>query len=190
MTATGLVGQQAAATDESAIRSARSRSNEAIAKHDVAAIAAHWMLDFHVVTSTSAQASGREAYAKRMAETFARRPDTVWVRTPATVEVFAPWAVASERGEWTGRWTEPDGVVEIGGTYLAQWRKADGVWLIQATVDADEHLDTPVPHRYIHGVIPDDAKFQLALPDNWNGKLVIFSRGFSGTELTPGGFAN
>lgn len=59
---------------------------------------------------------------------------------------------------------------------------------IKATVDADQHLDTPVPHRYIHGVIPDDAKFQLALPDRWNGKLVIFSRGFSGTELTPGVF--
>ena len=26
------------------------------------------------------------------------------------------------------------------------------------------------------------------MPDNWNGKLVIFSRGFSGTELTPGAF--
>lgn len=59
---------------------------------------------------------------------------------------------------------------------------------IKATIDVDEHLPTPVPHRYIHGVIPDDAKFQLALPDNWNGKLAVFSRGFSGTELTPGAF--
>ncbi len=59
---------------------------------------------------------------------------------------------------------------------------------IAATVDADEHLTTPVPHRYVHGVIPDDAKFQLALPDTWNGKLAVFSRGFSGTELTTGGF--
>ena len=49
-------------------------------------------------------------------------------------------------------------------------------------------LTTPAPHRYIHGVIPDDAKFQLALPDNWNGKLAIFSRGFSGTELSTGSF--
>ena len=136
--AAGAKGSQMSA-DETSIRAARARSNAAIAKHDVAAIAAHWMLDFHVVTSTSAQASGREAYAKRMAETFARRPDTVWVRTPATVDVFAPWAVASERGEWTGRWTEPDGVVEIGGTYLAQWRKVDGAWLIQAELFVPTH---------------------------------------------------
>ena len=59
---------------------------------------------------------------------------------------------------------------------------------IAATVDTDERQTTPVPHRYIHGVIPDDAKFQLALPENWNGKLAIFSRGFSGTELTTGSF--
>ena len=57
---------------------------------------------------------------------------------------------------------------------------------IKATVDANERVDLPVAHRYIHGVIPNDAKFQLALPDQWNGKLVVSSRGFSGTELTPG----
>jgi len=60
--------------------------------------------------------------------------------------------------------------------------------VIVATVDTDERQMTPVSHRYIHGVIPDDAKFQLALPDAWNGKMVIFSRGFSGTELTTGSF--
>ena len=59
---------------------------------------------------------------------------------------------------------------------------------ISATIDTDERQTTPVPHRYVHGVIPDDAKFQLALPENWNGKLAIFSRGFSGTELSTGSF--
>jgi pimeloyl-ACP methyl ester carboxylesterase len=59
---------------------------------------------------------------------------------------------------------------------------------ITAAIDTDERQDAPVPHRYIHGVIPDDAKFQLALPEHWNGELAIFSRGFSGTELTTGAF--
>ncbi len=54
--------------------------------------------------------------------------------------------------------------------------------------DIDEGQDAPVPHRYIHGIISDDAKFQLALPNAWNGKLAVFSRGFSGTELTTGAF--
>ncbi len=87
-----------------------------------------------IVTSTSAQGSGRDVNGQRMADQFARRPDTVYVRDAADVDVFAAWNVASERGEWTGRWTEPDGVVQVRGTYLAQWRKVNGTWLIQAEV--------------------------------------------------------
>jgi ketosteroid isomerase-like protein len=123
---------QSASADETAIRAARARSNAAIAGHDVTGIASHWLPDVHIVTSTSAQASGRDANRERMAQQFERRRDTVYVRTPAVVDVFAPWAVASERGTWTGRWTDPDGVVEISGTYLAQWRKTGDAWRIQA----------------------------------------------------------
>lgn len=123
---------QSASADETAIRAARARSNAAIAAHDVTGIASHWLPDVHIVTSTSAQASGSDANGSRMAQQFERRPDTVYVRTPSAVDVLAPWAVASERGTWTGRWTEPDGVVEIAGTYLAQWRKTGDAWRIQA----------------------------------------------------------
>lgn len=123
---------QAASDDEAAIRTARARSNEAIAAHDVPGIVRYWLPDVHIVTSTSAQATGRDANGDRMAQQFARRPDTVYVRTPAAVEVLTPWAVASERGSWTGRWTEPDGIVDIAGTYLAQWRRTSDGWRIQA----------------------------------------------------------
>lgn len=126
-------------TDEQAIRAARARSNAAIAAHDPPAIAQTWMEDVHVTPSTSAQTEGRGANRDRMAEQFKRRPDTVYVRTPLTIDVYAPWAVASERGEWTGRWTEPDGSMEIGGTYLVQWRKIDGVWLIQSELYVPTH---------------------------------------------------
>ena len=125
-------GAQSAAGHEAAIRAARAQSNGAISRHDVPGIARHWLPDVHIVTSTSAQASGRDANGDRMAQQFARRPDTVYVRTPVAVEVLDPWAGASERGTWTGRWTEPDGVVEIAGTYLAQWRNASDGWRIQA----------------------------------------------------------
>jgi len=56
-----------------------------------------------------------------------------------------------------------------------------------ANIDVDEHRDSPVPHRYIHGRL-GDANFQIALPDGWNGKLLIGARGFSGTELSAGAF--
>jgi ketosteroid isomerase-like protein len=125
--------------DEQMIREARARSNQAIAAHDVDAIARFWMDTVHVVSSTSDQAAGRDANRQRFARQFANRPDTTYVRQPATIDVYPPWAVASERGEWSGRWTEPDGMLEIGGTYLAQWRKIDGQWLIQAELYVPTH---------------------------------------------------
>jgi ketosteroid isomerase-like protein len=130
--AAALRGASLQPADEPLIREARARSNQAIAAHDLAGIARVWMKDVHVVSSTSAQAAGSEANQQRMAQQFANRPDTIYVRRPMAIDVYSSWAVASERGEWTGRWTEPDGALEIGGTYLAQWRKVAGRWLIQA----------------------------------------------------------
>jgi len=129
------IGRMAAAqpsADEQMIREARARSNAAIAAHDPVAIAREWMADVHVVSSTSAQVAGRQANQDRMAAQFKNRPDTIYIRQPVTIDVYSPWTVASERGEWTGRWTEPDGPLDIGGTYLVQWRKVEGRWLIQA----------------------------------------------------------
>src|SRR6478736_1338297 len=134
---TTVSGRQAA--DEQSIRAVRARSNAAIAAHDPSAIAQAWMEDVHVTPSTGAQTEGRAANRDRMAEQFKRRPDTVYVRTPLTIDVYAPWAVASERGEWVGRWTEPDGPMEIGGTYLVQWRKIDGAWRIQSELYVPTH---------------------------------------------------
>jgi ketosteroid isomerase-like protein len=118
--------------DEQLIREARARSNAAIRAHDTEAMARLWMEDVHVVRSTGAQVAGRKPNQERMAQQFASRPDTIYVRQPSIIDVFLPWAMASERGEWTARWTEPDGTVDMGGTYMAQWRRIDGTWLIQA----------------------------------------------------------
>jgi ketosteroid isomerase-like protein len=132
MLAASVGGAAQVSPDETMIRDARARSNAAIAKHDLAGIAAVWMDDVHVTSSTSARGDGRAANQERMGQQFARRPDTIYLRSPLTIDVYAPWSVASERGAWTGRWTEPDGVAEISGTYLVQWRKIDGRWLIQS----------------------------------------------------------
>ena len=59
---------------------------------------------------------------------------------------------------------------------------------VPATWDTDQVRTTPVPHRYIHGLIRSDVKFQVLLPVSWNGKIAIFTRGFSGTELSTGAF--
>ena len=74
------------------------------------------------------------AFAAFPAEYYvdASRPDVVYLRTPSEIEVMPSWNVATERGTWTGQWTQSDGVTKIGGTYLAQWRKANGEWFLQA----------------------------------------------------------
>ena len=133
-----LLGQE---SDEQAIRAARAQSNRAIAAHDLDAISRAWMDDVHIVTSTSAQGTGRDENRQRMARQFANRPDTTYVRRTAQVDVYEAWGVASEKGEWTGTWTESDGKVTIGGTYLAQWRKVGSEWLIQAELFVPLHCD-------------------------------------------------
>jgi ketosteroid isomerase-like protein len=130
-----VYGQAAVRADSSAdvrvIVAARARSNEAIARHDTAGISREMMPDVTVVSSTSAMGTGVAVNVSRMAAQFARRPDTRWIRTPDTIAVFDAWDVASERGQWVGTWTEPDGPLVIRGIYAAQWRRHDGAWRIQ-----------------------------------------------------------
>lgn len=64
---------------------------------------------------------------------------------------------------------------------------ATGARAQAAKVDVDEHRTSPVGHRFIHGTL-GDADFQMALPDNWNGKLLIGARGFSGDENSAGAY--
>jgi hypothetical protein len=61
---------------------------------------------------------------------------------------------------------------------------------VQATWDTDEVLTTPVPHRHLHGLIYSHIKFQARLPVLWNGKVMIFTRGFSGNENASAAFQN
>lgn len=128
---TPLLGQSA---DERAIREAREASNQAIAAHDVDAMAVHWMENFHITTSISTQRAGRESNRVDFGEHFRNRPDVIYVRTPGSVEVFSPWGVAAEAGQWTGQWSEAGTVTRLGGSYYAQWRKIEGRWLIQSEV--------------------------------------------------------
>ncbi len=59
---------------------------------------------------------------------------------------------------------------------------------VAASFDTDQVQAMPVPHRYIHGLMRSDVKFQILLPVAWNGKIAIHTRGFSGTENSAGAF--
>lgn len=120
------------AADESAIRQRRASSNAAIARHDTGGIGAILAENLVVVTSNSVHGIGRATNLQRLAEQFRARPDVVYERRPGEVRVFAPWGMASERGRWTGSWTDPDGKIQIGGQYFAKWRRQNGTWLVES----------------------------------------------------------
>lgn len=74
--------------------------------------------------------------------------------------------------------------IAIGAAFFAF---ATGALAQPTNIDVYEHRTTPVPHQYIHGTL-GDAEFQIALPDSWNGKLLIGARGYSGDENSSGAF--
>jgi uncharacterized protein (TIGR02246 family) len=119
-------------SDQEEIRARRAASNAAIARHDAAAIGAVLASNVIVVTSNSVHREGRDASVQSFAEQFRARPDVVYRRTPEEVKVFTPWLMAAERGRWTGSWTDPDGRIQLTGSYYAKWRKVDGQWLIES----------------------------------------------------------
>lgn len=121
-----------AQSDEDVIRQRRASSNAAIAKHDTTGIGAILAADVVVVTSNSVHAIGRATNLQRFADQFRTRPDVVYERTPDVVRVFTPWGMASERGHWTGSWTDTDGRISIGGSYFAKWRRVNGRWLVES----------------------------------------------------------
>ena len=86
--------------DEAMIRSARARSNQAIAAHDGVMLADTWLPEFWLVSSTNAQSAGRDAARARFVQLFATRPDVVYVREPDKIEVNVSWGQAGESGRF------------------------------------------------------------------------------------------
>jgi len=120
--------------DEKSIRSIRELSNRSIALHDTVTISNAWTTDYHMITSRNSEVSGRDIATKKFVDEFKSRPDVFYIRTPKTIQVFTAWKMASEQGEWTGRWRDKESIIEVGGTYFAKWHKVDNKWLIRAEV--------------------------------------------------------
>lgn len=127
-----VLARAQASSDEGAIRQARSESNAAIARHDVAGILASMEPDFRASTSNGDFIEGREAMGAAFAARFAEFQDATYLRATESVEVSTSGPFAAEVGHWVGSWTTSDGPFRTGGRYVAYWRRAGGVWLIHA----------------------------------------------------------
>jgi uncharacterized protein YqgV (UPF0045/DUF77 family) len=123
--AAGLV---APAPDDFEIRSARERSNAAIAAHRYAGVAAELAPDYTVIPGSLGRPLGAVEAAKRM-EVGMRDPSFVtYVRTPDRVIVAASRKRAVESGKWVGIWNKSDGEMRLEGVYQATWIPRAGGW--------------------------------------------------------------
>ena len=118
---------------ESAIRTVRERFNEAIANHDAETIGTFLAPEYHIVTGRSDQFHGAEEEPRRWANLFEKDPKVIYRRTPREIRVNELWGLAEELGNWTGRYSAANGMVNASGVYAAKWQRAgNGEWLVQA----------------------------------------------------------
>ena len=116
--------------DTKAIQTARMKSNEAIARHDVNALQSYLDEDFVITISTGAIERSRDEHGRSFAAHFDEYPDVIYVRTPSEITLSEAYPLAIEHGTWVGSRTTENGKLENGGQYTAAWRKTDGVWRI------------------------------------------------------------
>ena len=123
-----LPGQYAA----DAIRSLRTQSNAAIARHDVKGIVALLDVEYQITTGSGSFFQDRSADSTAWAMEFARAADLVNVRTPTSIDVSSSGSRAAEIGTWTASWSTPAGLRKAGGRYAAYWSLVNGSWRIRS----------------------------------------------------------
>jgi ketosteroid isomerase-like protein len=129
-----LSAQENDKEDEQLIRLARKLSNEAIVKKDSDALALYWTEDYHLISSGNLELSGKDKNRHLFAQDFNSANSKVFVRSTTHIDIYPDWNMAAENGEWTGHWKEPDGEVNIKGSYYAKWHKVNGQWKIRAEI--------------------------------------------------------
>jgi len=117
---------------EDAIRSIRAASNAAIAAHDPAGVRRTVFDDLVVTASGGDVFVGGDEMMDRFAGAFEDPEFVTYVREPDVVEVDSTGLFGAERGRWVGSWQKPDGIMEVHGTYMAQWQLRDGRWGIRS----------------------------------------------------------
>jgi ketosteroid isomerase-like protein len=113
---------------DDAIRVRRKLTNKLIAAHDAARLRPFLAADVKLIVGDGDLILGAQAVIQAFASQFAEPGFVTYVRETEAVELDAAGARAAERGRWTGRWKDR----EMGGAYLAVWRRATGQWVIES----------------------------------------------------------
>jgi ketosteroid isomerase-like protein len=118
--------QKDTAAAEQYIRAARTASNEAIAKKDIASVAKYWSDNYVEISSDGSLISGKEAVVADWKRMFEGDPSIRFERQFKQIQFARGGTVAIEKGILT--YTSP---YNYKGYYTALWRKIDGVWVTQ-----------------------------------------------------------
>lgn len=113
---------------EDAIRARRKLTNRLIAGHEAARLRPFFVADARVIVGDGALILGADEVIAAFASQFAEVGFVTYVRETGAVQLDADGGRAAESGEWTGRWKDR----EMGGTYLAVWRRVTGQWVIES----------------------------------------------------------
>ena len=114
---------------DDAIRARRRLTNKIIAAHEAARLKPFFAPDVKLIVGDGALILGAEAVVQAFAAQFADPAFVTYVRTSQTVELDQAGERAAEHGRWVADWKGAD---EMGGAYLAVWRKAVGQWVIES----------------------------------------------------------
>ena len=114
---------------ETAIRARRKLTNKLIAAHHATRLAPFLDPAVKLIAGDGSLILGATAVVEAFAAQFADPAFVTYVRTPETVELDQAGDRAAEHGRWVADWKGAD---EMGGAYLAVWRKAVGQWVIES----------------------------------------------------------
>lgn len=109
-----------------AVRARRRLTNKLIAAHEAGRLRPFFASDVKLIVGDGGMILGVDDVVAAFAAQFAEPGFTAYVRETETVEIDTPGERAAEHGRWRvpGR--------DLGGTYLAVWRKVTGQWVIES----------------------------------------------------------
>jgi ketosteroid isomerase-like protein len=120
--------------EEKAVQKLRLDCNAAIVQKDSIKIASFCTTDYTLITSRSSEGKSPDFSRFAFNSEFTNKLNVVYERIPDKIRVYENWKMAAETGHWTGSWTEPDGKVQLEGSYYAKWHKINGEWKMRVEV--------------------------------------------------------
>ena len=114
-------------TPQDAIQARRRLTNKLIVAREAARLRPFFVPDVKLIVGDGSLILGVDAVIDAFAAQFADPAFGTYIREPDRIDLDASGQRAAENGRWTGVW----GGLEMGGTYLATWRKVTGQWVIE-----------------------------------------------------------